>query len=479
MRLPGSLRLKLTTWYLLVFVVIQVGLLALTVTIRRESLAQGFESQVARSAGVMANNLAINQPEWNDRAVAALIPADARFQLFAVREPSGTVLAKTPGSRAEQLPFGDPERGPVASSTLIPAERGTELVGRRVALHLVTLPFATERAKELYLQAAVAADDPERSFGPFLDLFRIGVPVGLIAALVASWLIGGRAVSPFRRFSEAARGVHPERLSEPLDVGPVDREVHRLQEELNQALRRIEESYRAHDLFISHASHELRTPVSVLLAEAQVLAAGSPSPDDYVHYVRSVEEEMKRLTRLVDTFLRLSRADLERGLASPEEVSLHDVVIDALGHATPLARRRDVRLVPQFQSGEDGANEPLVSGDATLLRSVAENLLRNAVRFSPEGAQIAVRVHVEGDEVVLAVRDEGPGIPAEHRERIFLPFEQGPQPAPQEGRVVGTGLGLAIAQQVVRLHRGQISVQDNPAGPGCTFTVRLPRSRPA
>lgn len=478
MRPSGSLRLKLTVWYLVVFVLIQVGLLALMVRVRRESLTQSFEDRLARSAEVTANNLAINQPEWDDQRVAALLPADALFGLFAVRDPSGAVLAKTPGRRVEGLPFGDPERGPLASTTRIPAERGLELIGRRVPVHLVTLPFATERESELYLQVAAAADDPERSFGPFLDLFRIGVPVGLIAALVASWLIGGRAVSPFRRFSEAARGVDPERLSQALDVGSADREVSRLQDDLNQALRRIEETYRAHYLFISHASHELRTPVSVLLAEAQVLAAGSPSFDDYSRYVRSVEEEMKRLTRLVETFLELSRADLEHGLGPAlEEVSLHDVVLDSLRHTAHLARRRDLRLVPRFEAAQDSRGEPLVVGDATLLRSVAENLLRNAVRFSPEGSRILVGVRVEGAEAVLEVCDSGPGIPPEHRERIFLPFEQGPQPAPQEGRAAGTGLGLAIAQRVVKLHRGRIAVEDNPAGPGCTVTVRLPRAR--
>ncbi len=476
MRLPGSLRLKLTLWYLMVFVAIQVGLLALAVALRRETLTQGFEGRLGRSAEVFANNLAINQPPWSDRAVAALLPADARFQLFAVRAPDGTVLARTPGSRAAELPFGDPERGLLPSFTSLPAARGNELLGRDVALQLVTLPFVVEGPEPLYLQVAVAADDPERSFGPFLDLFRIGVPVGLIAALVASWLIGGRAVSPFRRFSEAARGVQPERLAEGLEVGAVDHEVRRLEEELNQALRRIEESYRAQELFISHASHELRTPVSVLLAEAQVLQAGTPGPEDHERYVRSVEEELKRLTRLVETFLGLSRADLSRGLSDREELILHDVAIDALSHTTPLARRRGVRLVPRFQRPEDAVAEPLVRGDAVLLGSVVENLLRNAIRYSPEGAEVELRVAVEGPDVVLSVRDSGPGIPSEHAERIFLPFEQGPAPPLQEGRAAGSGLGLAIARRAVLLHSGSIAVAPNGDGPGCTFHVRLPRA---
>lgn len=476
MRLPGSLRFKLTCWYLAVFVAIQVGLLTLAVALRRESLAQGFEGQLGRSAEVLANNLAINQPPWADRAVAAFVPADARFQLFAVRSADGTVLAKTPDSRAAELPFGDPERGPLASFTRLPAESGRELLGRAVALHLVTLPFSVAGAEPLYLQAAVAGDDPERSFGPFLDLFRIGVPVGLIAALFASWLIGGRAVSPFRRFSEAARSVQPESLAEGLEVGSLEPEARRLESELNQALRRIEEGYRAQELFISHASHELRTPVSVLLAEAQVLQAGSPTPADHERYVRSVEEELKRLARLVETFLGLSRADLARGLSQREELSMHDVAIDALSHATPLARRRNVRLVPRFQGLEEGQGEPLVRGDAVLLGSVLENLLRNAIRFSPEGAEVELRIASEGAHVHLRVRDRGPGIPPEHIERIFLPFEQGPQAPPQEGRASGTGLGLAIARRVVLLHAGSISVEPNADGPGCTFSVRLPRA---
>jgi signal transduction histidine kinase len=239
-------------------------------------------------------------------------------------------------------------------------------------------------------------------------------------------------------------------------------------------LRRLAEAVQSHERFISHVSHELKTPVAALLTEAQVIKI-RPTEDAYENFVLSVEDEMRRLGRMVESFLMLARFGHGRRFLAEAIIPINDIALEAVEHASLLAHHHGVTLGLRLHDPGPDDREAMVRGDSELLRVVIDNLIRNAVQFSRMKDRVDVAVEITGSWVVLSVRDNGPGIPEEYLERVFDRFVQAPT-VPDAGRR-GTGLGLTIAKGVVDLHGGEIRVRNRPEG-GCEFTVRLPLAVP-
>jgi signal transduction histidine kinase len=242
---------------------------------------------------------------------------------------------------------------------------------------------------------------------------------------------------------------------------------------INAMLDRLETAFRAQERFIADASHELKTPLSVLLAEAQILDQRERSPDELGQFVSSVQDQLRQMTRLVDSLLTLARADAGFPLSGVELVSLNDVVTEAAQRCEGQAQHRMVRLVPKLAMPTEDGVEPIVAGDRNLLRTVVENLLRNAVRYAPLEDAVEIEVALSAGHGTVTVRDRGPGIPPDQIDRVFNRFFQIPR---GDASAQGAGLGLAIAKGVVQLHHGTIAVRNLPKG-GCEFTVRLPLHR--
>jgi two-component system OmpR family sensor kinase len=243
--------------------------------------------------------------------------------------------------------------------------------------------------------------------------------------------------------------------------------------DLNGMLSRLELAFRSQESFISDVSHELKTPVSALLTEAQVLKYSHPRDEDYERFVVSVEDEMRRLGKLVESFLMLARFGHGRRFIAQGIVHVNDVALESLEHSSLLASHHGITISLNLFDAGDECDEALVNGDFELLRVVVDNLIRNAVQFSKRGDAVQVGIHCADNTVTIAVRDHGPGVPPDHLERIFDRFAQAPA---QSGARRGTGLGLTIAKGVVDLHGGTIKAE-NAVGGGCVFTVALPRAR--
>ncbi len=464
------LRIKLTLWYLVVYATIQLGLTLAVIWHRRSSVEEWQQGKDAVVAATMVENILVAEPKtWTEELLRSLFPAEAAFAACAVRDPQGALLATWHVSDPAALPFTPEESRPSgAVQAVFQAVEGAEarrLIGRRGTYRLLTLPFRYGDGF-FYLQALTPA---RPSLGPYSELVLVSGPVGLIAALVASWLIAGRAVAPLQRLSDAARSVSPTKLGERLRLSTTDDEVSELQAELNSALERLEEGYRAQERFISNVSHELKTPIAVLLTESQVVQLGAGSLERFRLYAQRVEEEMQRLGTLVEHFLTMARSDLAQGPPLVQRVSVNDLVMDSVQHCSAYAQRGGIHLVPRLLSPEESAVDPVVAGDPELLRTMLDNVVRNAVAHSPVGGAIEIEVLPEGETIVVAVRDHGPGIPEEYLERIFDRLVR----VPGAARPGGKGLGLAITKNIAQLHDGSVRVA-NAAGGGSRFEIRLP-----
>lgn len=465
-----SLRLKLVSWFVLVFFLIQTTLLAAVVFFRREMITRSLESSLSTAAESMIDNILNSEAPLESAAIHELVPKGTDFVFYAVRSADGAILASAGLPDGVELPLTNLElvpAGPIGGvHTTIGPVLAEQLTGDSSMLRVVTVPFR-RGTESYYFQAAARDQLLERLLGPFMDLVLLGVPVGVVAAILAAWLIAGRAVAPMQKLLEAARDVSPKRLSERFEVDTTDREVEALEGELNSALERLEAGYRAQDQFLSNVSHELRTPVAVLLTHAQVAKLGERSMEKGYAFVEKSEVLLKRLGKVVESFLVLARADLTEH-PTTDSVSVVDIVLGCLHSCKDLADQKSVRLTSNFPEALD--DDRMFEGDANLLQTMVENLVLNAISHSREGADVALNVEYTDSAVRILVRDAGPGIPEEYLERIFDRFVQAPS---NSGRTDGSGLGLAIASGIAKLHDGSISVSNNE-GAGCTFVVTLP-----
>lgn len=475
------LRWKLTIWYLSLFGVIQASLLVAAMLFRQDAISQAFHDDLRRWSSITAQRIAALDRAWSQRDLERAIPMGAEFLFCTIRNRRGEEIVATGEFQAGQLSTDQLmdllERDDRFSFMTVTADDAVALAQVDDELRVVALRFEDASREPYFLQGAVSAQ-PLRALPTLaVDLFAIGIPVGLIACGVAAWLLAGKAVAPIMRISETVRSMDPSHLEARVELQGEDAEIARLQDELNHALQRIEVAFQAQEQFISNISHELKTPVSVLLSEAQVLQAGSRKQRGrYQEFAASVEEEMRRLGQLVESFLTLARARHE-GLTRREQVPLNDIVLESVQHCSPLAGRGGVRVLAHLAEASscDGPEfcnmEPEILGDAELLRAMIDNLLRNAVRFSPSGGVVEVTVRVNAGSARIEVADEGPGVPDEIHATLFDRFVQGPQ----ETRRGGLGLGLAIARSVAELHGGTIGLSNRPSR-GCVFWVQLPRA---
>jgi signal transduction histidine kinase len=229
--------------------------------------------------------------------------------------------------------------------------------------------------------------------------------------------------------------------------------------------RRQEELGRLRTDFVSGVSHELRTPLAQIRLLAELLRMGKvPTAEDKDRSLRIIDQEARRLSFLVDSILSFTRSDAAR--LAPVSTDVTAEIEEIIGGFEPLAQSHNVRLTTHLERGLTA------NVDRSALRQVLLNLLDNAVRYGPPGQKVNVTTTSTGDDWTIEVADEGPGIPADERGRIFAPYYRMPQHA--GGAVGGTGIGLAVVHRLVEQHGGAVHVRDVGERGGARFVVTLP-----
>ncbi|NEO28365.1 MAG: HAMP domain-containing histidine kinase, partial [Kamptonema sp. SIO4C4] len=291
-------------------------------------------------------------------------------------------------------------------------------------------------------------------------------PIGCVSISVAAWLVAGLATRPIEQVQHFAENLDPRKLMTDIDLEGDGAEIESLRQELRRAMQRIEKAYEEQARVLANISHEVKTPISVVQTEAQVLMMKKPSPDEYRSFVKSTSEEMQRLGSMVESFLLLTRVQKNDAKVRQKVISTDDLVLESYEQCQSMARQYHVVLNISLNAGE---REPKVLGNADLLCTLVNNLVRNAIRFTPEQESVELYSGVDDKTVIIGVRDHGPGITESLLPRLFEPFTQASSER-RKGR--GTGLGLQIAKGIAELHGGDIVVRNLDVG--CEFEVRLP-----
>ncbi len=241
-------------------------------------------------------------------------------------------------------------------------------------------------------------------------------------------------------------------------------------QELERSNLQLSELNRMKDVFLSTASHELKTPLTSVIAYAEILdeSEGRLEPSRQREFVRRVRSEAQSLLQLIDDILDLSRLETGKLQLQVARSSLNDVAQTALETSRPMADKHGVRLVESLDSELVD-----VSLDPVKMRQVLINLLTNAIKFSPEDGLIEMRTRRDGAFLVAEVTDQGPGIHPDDLTNIFELFGQGVRTPPKATRQDGLGIGLHLVKRITELHGGHVGVNSLP-GEGSTFWVRIP-----
>ena len=318
-------------------------------------------------------------------------------------------------------------------------------------------------AQPLELRRDLAAAAALRSLRPLL----IFAP--LMALLI--WLLVDRALRPVQRLAQEVRQRDAGSLA-PLAEHGLPSEVQPVAHAINALLARLKLAFDSQRAFVADAAHELRSPLTALRLQLQLLTR-APDAESRRDAAARLEQGVERATRLIEQLLTAARTGPGENVQQMQAVDLGELARQAVADVWPQAeaRRTAIALDAPDAPGAPGApDKAIVTGDADALRILLRNLLDNAIRYTPEGGRVDVSVARQQEALLLAVDDSGPGIPPDERERAFQRFYRGQREA---GDGIGSGLGLAIVAGIAARHGAAVALLDSALG-GLRVELRFP-----
>jgi len=452
----ASIRVRLTTWYTVGLSLMMVVYATATfVAVRHEFLEQlddqlhdDFETAEGFLAPAPGGRIAWSSDRHHD-------PDNDEDRGSDVWSAGGEAIYRSSASAA--LP-----PVAIAAATATPRYESVTADGSRWRTLTGT---SSVGGRAVVLRVSRSEDRLRAQLREILVVLVLGLPLAVALAGIGGYVLARRALTPIDHLASEARRITAERLHERLSVPNHHDEIGRLAAVINDTFARLESSFEQLRRFTADASHELRTPLSVIRGIGEIGLHETRTPAEYKEAMGSMLEEVDRLTTLVDTLLRLSHGDAGTVRLSRESVDVGQLARDVVSSLGILAEERNQRLRIEV------ADSISVTADRLVLREAITNVVDNAIKYSTRRSAIEIRVHGDGDRAIVDVADEGSGIAAEHRQRIFDRFFRLDEGRSRDSG--GTGLGLAIARWAVEANGGHISVDSGPNG-GSIFRIVLP-----
>ena len=483
-----SLRFKLTLWYVLILGILLIAFSSFLYFTLSKSLYRDVDTKLRSLAELIASESVSPLSKFGfgniDQTLEASMNLRPIGKFIQVLDESGRIGPKSDNLRNVQLPISL-NALKNASTGLITFETSRS-VGN-TPLRIVTLPVAEKDHTMRIVQVASSLEDVEDALNTLLLILTITVPSVLIMASVGGQFLAHKALKPVDQITQTARMITSQNLNQRIPPPKVKDEISRLVETFNDMITRLDQSFCQIKQFSSDASHELKTPLTILRGEVEVTLRKERTFPEYQQILRSNLEEIDRMTQIVEHLLLLSRADNGEIQLTPKEINLSEIVREIVPQAHILAKSKNLHihtLLPEDQI--------YILGDRLRIRELFLNLLENAVKYTEEGGKITIHLAknhtpstgkdngngLEPGKMGLAeitVTDTGIGIAKQDQERIFDRFFRVDKARSREQG--GSGLGLSICKWIVDAHRGKISVESE-LGKGSSFIVLLPLHHP-
>ena len=480
-----TIRGRLTAWYSIALALTLAAFAAVLYGARRsasyQDLDQRIQSEAALTGGILAESYrargVLVRGDTAGRPVlipdlAALLETVPDYLIITTRDEN--LLFTSPDARALTFQQVEQLRLVAAAPPSGRTSGALRLEPDGPNLHYA-LRYVTDAGPQFgAILAGANLRTAELSAEQLLSTIALILPLGLVTALLVGSWIARRALAPVDRIITEVREITDgrslhRRLAEPM----VKDELGRLTETLNQMVTRLERSFAALRRFTADASHELKTPLTVLRAGVERAITMPNLPSEALAALEETLQEINRMTELVEALLMLARADEGTAPLHRETVDLRAIVEETGETGELLAAEAGVNMEVATP-----ADPVIVPVDASRIRQLILNLLTNAVKYTPAGGSVRLLLGPSNGRVTLTVADSGVGIAPGDLPHIFDRFWRADSARTRTGERSGTGLGLAICKWIAEAHGGTIDVQSRP-GRGTTFTVTLPRETTA
>ncbi len=460
---PKTLRFRLTAWYTLALAAFLIGFTLLAYVVVHQRLLSHHDGSLKEIAGQTLQIL-------SEQADCEHLTPEQQAHLSQVGRL--LLIHEDQGKRSAFFLSPEMEANPLAPrlAQAPPRMKGAPWFETREEggspWRVFSLPYRTKMGRQGVIRVVEDLGEIQPILGGLRDTLLLLLPVGILFSIVGGYWLAGRALAPVERVTAMAREIEAKNLNLRLPHPGADCEIGRLVDTLNHMMDRLEGSFEAMKRFTSDASHELKSPLANLRSLVDISQRGSRSAEELQEDLASVEEEVLRLSRIVDDLLLMARADTDRLPLRMEVLRLDELAEHQCEAFATRAEEADVSLE---------VNAPLpatIVGDEHWIHHLMSNLLDNALKFTPPGGHVRLAVQPMGAGVELTVEDTGPGIPESDLERIFERFYRCDS-ARSHASAPGSGLGLAIAAWIAQVHRATLHASNRPEG-GARFRVLFP-----
>lgn len=467
-----KVRTRLTLWYVSVLFVSLVLFIASFFYVLTRVYIDRTDEQISSVASMMVHTVVkppgqIRLPGNFDIFLEKFFGVRTSGNFIKILGPTGSVIAKSSNLEGLSIPlYSDTYESAKVGIITFETIKGSNPYRIRIVTRPVVL-------KDLGLFAIVQVGtslevmDNLSRYMAYMVLFGLGLSVAI--ASVLGWFLARKALRPVNEVTTLARKIEAGSLNERLKEYGTDDEIGRLSSTFNEMIARLEKGFLQIKQFTADASHELKTPLTVMRGEIEVALRGGYDEEEIKELLMSTIDEIDRMTYIIRNLLTLARSDAEEKGALSTIVRLDAVVKDRVELVRKVAATKDVSLeVTRL-------DEVMVFGDPVGLGQVVSNLIDNAIKYNPSGGEVKVSLEATGGEAVFKVQDSGIGIAEDELPNVFERFYRTDKARTREASVVagGVGLGLSICREIVQLYNGTIGA-DSEFGKGSTFTVKLP-----
>jgi heavy metal sensor kinase len=478
-----SLRFKLTLWYVLILGILLISFSSFLYFTLSKSLYRDVDTKLRSLAELIASESSSPLSKFGfgniDKALETSMNLRPIGKFIQVLDGSGNIGRKSENLKNVQLP--------ISLNTLKSASKGvitfeTNRAIGNTPLRIITFPVIENNHVTNIVQIASSLEEVEDALNTLFIILIITVPLALMVASMGGQFLAHKALKPVDNITQTARMITSQNLNQRIIPPKVKDEISRLTDTFNEMISRLDQSFQQIKQFSSDASHELKTPLTILKGESEVALRKERTPQEYQQILKSNLEEINRMSNIIEDLLILSKADSGEIGLNKEPINLTKIINEIIAQMNILAKSKNLHL---FTSNH--LPDIHIVGDALRIRELFINLVENGIKYTEEGGSIHIALTKEyipffekqsnlaggemGEFVKIVVSDTGIGIAHEDQERIFNRFFRVDKARSREQG--GSGLGLSICKWIVEAHHGEIKVESE-LGKGSSFIVTLP-----
>ncbi|MBI2412169.1 MAG: HAMP domain-containing protein [Deltaproteobacteria bacterium] len=463
-----SIRTRLTFWYVTLLTLSLIGFGAAFSYSLLKIYMYRTDNQISSVANMMVHTVVkpsgqMFLPRDFDIILERFFGIRTAGNYIQVLDPLGKTVARSSNLEGMRLPITrDTYHAAVNGATTFEVIRN---VGK-YPVRVVTKPiFVPEKGLVAIVQVGSSLEGIDEIFHSLAYIFMLGAAASVVIASAVGWFLAKKALRPVAEITKLARKIEAENLNERITIEVPNDEIGRLASTMNEMIARLEKSFRQIKQFTGDASHELKTPLTILKGEMEIALRSKDDVNAMREALKSSLEEIDRMNDIVRNLLDLAKMDVEKESQPKESVDLEKLLKERLEHFRRLALDSGIEMYIL-------KSIPLiVRGDRVRISQLLSNLIDNAIKYTPRGGTVELSLAGEGGQAVFRVRDTGVGISKEDAPFVFDRFYRVDKARSRD--VGGAGLGLSICKGIAEAHGGTLEVTSVP-GKGSTFVAKLP-----